>query len=149
MLTDLITQIHAECHGIYGVRRIHAELTLGRGVTVGHNQVELLMRRAGLQDVAGRRKWKRIKPDHMPPIWSNATSPQRSEPALGHRSAVAGETGSGTELVEDALRGLQHGVESVLLEQFGGAVAQDVRMCAATAKLCTQVVGMLSGLRSR
>lgn len=63
MLTGLITQIHAECHGIYGARRVHAELTLGRGVTVGHNQVELLMRRAGLQGVAGRRKWKRIKPD--------------------------------------------------------------------------------------
>ena len=63
MLTDLLTQIHTECHGIYGARRVHAELTLGRGVAVGHNQVELLMRRAGLQGVAGRRKWKRINPD--------------------------------------------------------------------------------------
>jgi hypothetical protein len=43
LLTDLITQIHGECHGIYGARRIHAELTIGRGVTVGHGQVELLM----------------------------------------------------------------------------------------------------------
>lgn len=65
MLTDLITQIHAECHGIYGARRVHAELTLGRGVTIGHNQVGLLMRRAGLQGVAGRRKWKRMKPDNI------------------------------------------------------------------------------------
>lgn len=63
MLTELITQIDTECHGIYGTRRIHAELTLGRGAPVGHNQVELLMRRAGLQGVADRRKWKRIKPD--------------------------------------------------------------------------------------
>ncbi len=46
MLTDLITQVHVESHGIYGGRRIHAELTLGRGVIVGHNQVQLLMRRA-------------------------------------------------------------------------------------------------------
>lgn len=63
LLTDLITQIHDECHGIYGARRVHAELTLGRGISVGHNQVELLMRRAGLQGVTGRRRWKRIRTD--------------------------------------------------------------------------------------
>lgn len=65
MLTDLITQIHTECNGIYGARRVHAELTLGRGVLVGHNQVEMLMRRAGLQGLTGRRKWKRIRPDNI------------------------------------------------------------------------------------
>jgi len=62
MLTDLITKIHDESHGIYGGRRVHAELTLGRGVLVGHNQVEMLMRRAGLEGVTGRRRWKRIRP---------------------------------------------------------------------------------------
>jgi len=56
MPTNLITQIHTECHGIYGARRVHAELTLGRGVQVGHNQAELLMRRAGLQGITGRPK---------------------------------------------------------------------------------------------
>lgn len=65
MLTYLITQIHTECNGIYGARRVHAELTLGRGVLVGHNQVEMLMRRAGLQGLTGRRKWKRIRPDNI------------------------------------------------------------------------------------
>lgn len=65
MLTDLITQIHIESHGTYGIRRVHAELTLGRKVEVGHNQVEMLMRRAGLQGVTGRRKWKRIRPDSI------------------------------------------------------------------------------------
>lgn len=65
MLTDLIAQIHTESNGTYGIQRVHAELTLGRGVQVGHNQVELLMRRAGLQGVTGRRKWKRIKPDNI------------------------------------------------------------------------------------
>jgi putative transposase len=64
-LTDMITQIHTESRGIYGGRRIHAELTLGRGITVGHGQVELLMHRAGLHGVTGRPKWKRIKPDHI------------------------------------------------------------------------------------
>lgn len=36
MLTDLIRQIHLESRGIYGGRRVHAELTLGRGIEVGH-----------------------------------------------------------------------------------------------------------------
>ena len=65
MLTDLIAQIHTESYGTYGARRVYAELTLGRGVVVGHNQVELVMRRAGLQGVSGRRKWKRIRPDNL------------------------------------------------------------------------------------
>lgn len=63
LLTDLIREVHAESKGTYGIQRVHAELTLGRGVLVGHNQIELLMRRAGLQGVTGRRKWKRILPD--------------------------------------------------------------------------------------
>ena len=65
MLTELINQVHVESRGIYGGRRVHAELTLGRGILVGHNQVELLMRRAGLQGLTGRRKWKRIRGDNI------------------------------------------------------------------------------------
>ena len=65
MLTDLITQVHLDSHGIYGGRRIHAELTLGRGVIVGHNQVQMLMRRAGLAGITGRGKWKRIHADDI------------------------------------------------------------------------------------
>ncbi|MCM0622758.1 IS3 family transposase [Nocardioides sp. BSK12Z-4] len=65
MLTDLITQIHVESHGIYGGRRVHAELTLGCGVVVAHNQVQLLMRRAGLAGITGRRRWKRVLPDNI------------------------------------------------------------------------------------
>lgn len=56
-LTDLITQIHLESRGIYGGRRVHAELTLGHGIAVGHGQFELLMQRAGLRGVTGRPKW--------------------------------------------------------------------------------------------
>ena len=65
MLSDLIAQVHADSYATYGIRRVHAELTMGRGVEVGHNQVGLLMRRAGLQGVAGRRKWRRIRPDDI------------------------------------------------------------------------------------
>lgn len=64
-LTDVITEVHQASRSIYGARRIHAELTLGRGITIGHGQVELLMRRAGLQGVTGRPKWRRVKPDQI------------------------------------------------------------------------------------
>ncbi|MBO0596821.1 transposase [Nesterenkonia sp. E16_7] len=47
-LTGVIAQVYAASHGRYGVRRVHAELTMGRGISVGHLQVGLLMRRAGL-----------------------------------------------------------------------------------------------------
>jgi putative transposase len=48
----------------YGSRRVHAELTLGRGITVGFHAVELLMRRAGLQGVTGRPKFRRgLRPE--------------------------------------------------------------------------------------
>lgn len=63
MLTNHITQTHAECHGICGARRVHAELTVGRGILVGHGQVELLMQRAGLHGISGRKNWRRLKPD--------------------------------------------------------------------------------------
>jgi len=55
-LTDTIRQVHAASRQAYGSRRVHAELTLGRGITVGYHAVELLMRRAGLQGVTGRPK---------------------------------------------------------------------------------------------
>jgi len=39
---------------------VHAELTMGRGVQVGHQAVEMLMRRAGLQGVSGRPRYRQI-----------------------------------------------------------------------------------------
>ena len=35
---------------------MHAELTLGLGLAVGHNQVELLMARAGIKGLPGNRR---------------------------------------------------------------------------------------------
>jgi transposase-like protein len=46
-LTETIRAVHAASRGTYGSRRVTAELVLGRGISVGHGQVELLMRRAG------------------------------------------------------------------------------------------------------
>nr|WP_243730618.1 IS3 family transposase [Nesterenkonia salmonea] len=64
-LTGVIAEVHAASHGRYGVRRVHAELTMGRGIPVGHQQIEFLMRRAGLRGLTGRRKWRRILPDQI------------------------------------------------------------------------------------
>jgi putative transposase len=59
-LTDLIRRAHLASRGTYGIRRVHAELTLGQGVVVGHQAVELLMRRAGIQGISGRPKFRRV-----------------------------------------------------------------------------------------
>lgn len=55
-LTDMITQVHGDSRGTYGALRVHAELTLGQGIVVSHNAVEMLMRRAGLQGLPNRRR---------------------------------------------------------------------------------------------
>jgi len=59
-LTDLIRRAHFDSRGTYGIRRVHAELTLGQGVAVGHQAVELLMRQAGIQGISGRPKFRRV-----------------------------------------------------------------------------------------
>jgi putative transposase len=81
-LTDLVTEIHAASRETYGSLRVHAELTLGRGVTVGYHQVALVMRRAGIRGVVGRRKHKRferpegIALDHVDRVFSRAERDQ-------------------------------------------------------------------------
>jgi transposase InsO family protein len=64
-LTDLIAEVHQGSRGVYGARRVHAELRLGRGIVVGHGAIELLMRRAGLAGATGRAKWRHAKPDQV------------------------------------------------------------------------------------
>ena len=59
-LTDLIGRVHLDSRGTYGARRIHAELTLGHGLVVGHGTVALLMQRAGIAGVTGRPRFRRI-----------------------------------------------------------------------------------------
>lgn len=59
-LIEQIRPIHAESPGAYGARRVHAELTIGRGIAVGRQAVEHLMRRADLQGVSGRPKYRRV-----------------------------------------------------------------------------------------
>jgi transposase InsO family protein len=59
-LTNLVTKIHTDSRQVYGIRRVHAELTLGHGLLVGREQVALVMRRAGLQGLSGRPAWRRV-----------------------------------------------------------------------------------------
>src|SRR5919202_4275274 len=58
-LTDLIREVHLASRGTYGARRVHAELVLGRGVSVGHQAIELLMHRAGIKGLTGRSRYRR------------------------------------------------------------------------------------------
>ncbi len=57
-LLEQITAVHAASRGTYGARRIHAELTLGLGLSVGHNQIEAVMSRAGIKGLPGTRRPK-------------------------------------------------------------------------------------------
>jgi putative transposase len=78
-LTDMITQVHLESNCTYGALRVHAELTLGRGIMVGHNAVAMLMRRAELHGLPGARR-RRSK--HQTPTASDLVerSFARTEP---------------------------------------------------------------------
>src|SRR5215212_5565394 len=57
-LLEQIEAIHAERRGVYGARRIHAELRLAHGVRVGKKRVERLMLQAGLSGLVRRRRGK-------------------------------------------------------------------------------------------
>jgi putative transposase len=63
-LTDQIRAVHTASRGTYGARRVHAELTLGLGLQVGHNPVEALMARAVIKGLPGNR---RPRPRHETP----------------------------------------------------------------------------------
>lgn len=63
-LTEQIRAVHTASRGTYGARLAHAELTLGLGLQVGHNQVEMLMARATIKGMAGTR---RPRPRHETP----------------------------------------------------------------------------------
>ena len=59
-VTDRIPEVHHESRGTYGARRVHAELTMGFGIAVEKEAVETLMRKAGLQGITGRPRYRRV-----------------------------------------------------------------------------------------
>lgn len=69
-LIDTIRDLHQLARGTYGVRRVHAELVLGRRLRVGHGRVERLMRLAGLQGVHHRR-WRRGGVGRLPAVFED------------------------------------------------------------------------------
>jgi putative transposase len=55
-LLEQIKRIHRENRGVYGARRIHAELRLADGIRVGRKRVERLMRGADLSGLVRRKR---------------------------------------------------------------------------------------------
>jgi len=55
-LVEKIKTICAETRGVYGSRRVVAELTLGEGVEVSRKRVQRLMRAAGLSGLVARKR---------------------------------------------------------------------------------------------
>jgi putative transposase len=82
-LTDVIRQVHQDSRGTYGALRVHAELTLGHGITVGHCAVEMLMQRAGIQGIAGVPATGRCPAPSPPATSSSASSNVASLTAFG------------------------------------------------------------------
>ncbi|WP_231404165.1 IS3 family transposase [Actinomadura viridis] len=78
-MTEQIRRVHADSRGTYGGQRVHAELTLGLSIAVGHGAVEMLMRRAGLRGLPGSR---RRRPVHQTPTAADLVDRQfaRTEP---------------------------------------------------------------------
>ncbi len=115
-LTDLIVKAHVDSRGTYGARRVHAELTIGRGITVSHGAVELLMRRAGLQGLPNKRRFKtkvqfatardlversfaRSEPDHeYLEIFHNWSAPSSVDSNVGNISSSMSHLKHGLEL---------------------------------------------------
>jgi putative transposase len=77
-LTEQIAAVHAASRGVYGARRVHAELVQGHGISVGHNAVEMLMRRAGIKGLPGSR---RPRPKHQTPTAADLIDRAFARPA--------------------------------------------------------------------
>jgi hypothetical protein len=59
-LTEQTQAVHAASFGSNGSRRVHAGLRLGLGIAVGRGAVEMLMRRAGLAGLPGRKRRRAV-----------------------------------------------------------------------------------------
>ncbi len=57
-LSERIKEIHGGARGVYGARRIHAELRHAHGVRMGRKRVERLMREGGLSGLVKRQRGK-------------------------------------------------------------------------------------------
>jgi len=55
-LLEKIKQIHTENRGVYGARRIHAELRMAHDIRVGKKRVARLMRQAGISGLIPKKR---------------------------------------------------------------------------------------------
>jgi len=68
LLVKYIEQIHTDSRGTYGSPRVHAELTLGLGMSVNRKRVARLMREAGIQGLYRRkRSWTTVRDPEAEP----------------------------------------------------------------------------------
>ena len=66
-LLELVQWSHGRSRGTYGAPRVHADLTMERGVSCGRKRVARLMRAAGIRGVFHQRKrrgWKPLPAPH-------------------------------------------------------------------------------------
>jgi hypothetical protein len=59
-LMERIPFVYHKSRRTYGVRRVHAELTLGHGIALGREAIARLMRRAGLQGLSRRPRYRKV-----------------------------------------------------------------------------------------
>ena len=57
-LTERIEEIHQRARGVYGARRVHAELRHRHDVRIGRKRVERLMRQSGVSGLVRRKRGK-------------------------------------------------------------------------------------------
>ena len=91
-LTEQIHAVHMASRGTYGAARVHAELTLGHGILVGHNAVELLMRRAGLKGLPTHRYRRPLRDADRQRSGQPRVHPRRPGSVVGHRYHRAPES---------------------------------------------------------
>ena len=60
MIAHVVGEVHDASRQTYGARRVHAELLLGRNMSVARCTVELVMRQLGLAGLPGWPKFKKI-----------------------------------------------------------------------------------------
>ena len=136
-LAGEIAQVHKDSGGTYGTLRVTAELRYGRGIHVGKDQVQLLMRRLGIYGLPKRRLPERregrqaqLAGSRAPPFQS-----RRARPAVDDRHHRAPDPGGQDLLLRGHRRVLPHGRRLVDRQQPDRAAGhQRARDGARTAE---------------
>ena len=82
-LTGLMREVHTDRRGAYGSRRVHAELTKGRGIHVSRVLVTIHMHNAGIVGIPGPRTVKGSRAPQPLTIWCGASSSARRSTSCG------------------------------------------------------------------